>query len=36
MTDFGAFIEIDEKRLGYRDIQALYASEQYPLKKPVN
>jgi hypothetical protein len=32
----GAFIEIDEKRLDYRDIQALYASEQYPLKKPVN
>jgi hypothetical protein len=32
----GAFIEIDEKRLDYRDIQALYASDQYPLKKPVN
>ena len=32
----GAFIEIDEKRLDYRDIQALYASEQYPLKKPIN
>ncbi len=29
----GAFIEIDEQRLGYKDIQALYASEQYLLKK---
>ena len=29
----GAYIEIDEERLGYKDIQALYASAQYPLKK---
>jgi hypothetical protein len=32
----GACIEIDEKRLNYKDIQALYASEQYPLERPVN
>jgi hypothetical protein len=32
----GACIEIDEQRLNYQDIQALYASEQYPLKKPMN
>jgi hypothetical protein len=32
----GACIEIDEQRLNYKDIQALYASEQYPLKRPVN
>jgi hypothetical protein len=32
----GACIEINEQRLNYKDIQALYASEQYPLKKPVN
>ena len=32
----GACIEINEQRLGYKDIQALYASERYPLKKPVN
>ena len=31
----GACIEINEQRLNYKDIQALYASEQYPLKKPV-
>ncbi len=29
----GAYIEIDEHRLGYRDIQALYANAQYPLKR---
>ncbi len=29
----GAFMEINEQRFGYKDIQALYASEQYPLKK---
>jgi len=29
----GACIEIDEQRLSYKDIQALYASEQYPLEK---
>jgi hypothetical protein len=32
----GAFIEIEEKRLGHKDIQALYASENYPLKKRLN
>jgi len=32
----GAFIEIEELRLNYKDIQELYASEQYPLKKSVN
>jgi hypothetical protein len=32
----GAFIEIDEQRLGYKDIQALYESEQYPHKRPAN
>jgi hypothetical protein len=31
----GACIEMDEQRLNYKDIQALYASEQYPLEKPV-
>ena len=29
----GAFIEIDEARLGHKDIRALYDSEHYPLKK---
>ena len=29
----GACIEINEQRLNYKDIQALYASEQYPLEK---
>jgi hypothetical protein len=29
----GACIEINDQRLNYKDIQALYASEQYPLKK---
>jgi hypothetical protein len=32
----GACIEINEQRLNYKDIQALYASAQYPLKRPVN
>ena len=32
----GACIEINEQRLDYKDIQALYASERHPLKKPVN
>jgi hypothetical protein len=32
----GACIEIDEKRLNHQDIQALYASEQFPLEKLVN
>jgi hypothetical protein len=31
----GAYIEIDEKRLGHRDIRALYESENYPLKRAV-
>ena len=29
----GATIEIDEERLGHKDICALYESEHYPLKK---
>jgi hypothetical protein len=29
----GACIQINEQRLNYKDIQALYASEQYPLEK---
>jgi Arc/MetJ-type ribon-helix-helix transcriptional regulator len=29
----GAFIEINEARLGHKDIRALYESEKYPLKK---
>ena len=29
----GAYIEIDEKRLGHKDIRALYESEQFPLKR---
>jgi hypothetical protein len=32
----GACIEVDEQRLTYKDIHALYASERYPLKRPVN
>ncbi len=32
----GACIEIEERRLNHQDIQSLYASEQYPLKKLVN
>ena len=32
----GTCIEIDERRLDYKDIQALYESERYPLKKLVN
>jgi hypothetical protein len=31
----GAYIEIDEKRLGHKDIRALYESENYPLKRAV-
>lgn len=31
----GAFIEIEEARLGHQDIRALYDSADYPLKKPV-
>jgi hypothetical protein len=29
----GAFIEINEARLGHKDIRALYESEGYPLKR---
>jgi len=32
----GAFIEINEARLGHNDIRALYESEEYPLKKRAN
>jgi hypothetical protein len=32
----GAFIEIDEERLGHKDIRALYDSASYPLKRPLN
>src|SRR3974377_223694 len=32
----GAFIESDERRFGCKDIQALYESERYPLKKLMN
>lgn len=32
----GACIEINEQRLNCKDIQALYASEDYPLEKLVN
>jgi hypothetical protein len=29
----GAYIEINEARLGHKDIRALYESDAYPLKK---
>ena len=29
----GAYIQVDEQRLGHMDIRALYESERYPLKK---
>jgi hypothetical protein len=32
----GAYIEIDEERLGHKDIRALYDSESFPLKKVAN
>jgi len=32
----GAYIEIEEERLGHKDIRALYESERYPLKKKAN
>jgi hypothetical protein len=32
----GACIEIEDQRLNHQDIQSLYASERYPLKKLVN
>ena len=31
----GAYIEINEARLGHKDIRALYESENFPLKKAV-
>jgi len=31
----GAYIQIDEERLGHQQIRALYESERYPLKKRV-
>src|SRR5271169_6839460 len=31
----GAYIEIDEERLGHKDIRALYESDTFPLKKAV-
>ena len=32
----GAFIEIEESRLGHKDIRALYESAHYPLKKKAS
>ena len=32
----GAYIEIDENRLGHKDIRALYESERFPHKKLAN
>jgi hypothetical protein len=32
----GAYIEIDEERLGHKDIRALYESDRFPLKKAAN
>jgi Arc/MetJ-type ribon-helix-helix transcriptional regulator len=29
----GAYIEIEEARLGHKDIRALYESESFPLRK---
>lgn len=29
----GAYIEIDERRLGHKDIRALYESDRFPYKK---
>ena len=29
----GAYIEIDERRLGHKDIRALYESENFPIKR---
>jgi hypothetical protein len=29
----GAYIEIDEKRFGHKDIRAIYESEHFPLKR---
>lgn len=32
----GAFIEINEKRLGHKDIRELYDSNDYPLAKKAS
>ena len=32
----GACIEIEDRRLNHQDIQSLYESARYPLKKLVN
>jgi hypothetical protein len=32
----GAYIEINEERLGHKDIRALYESERFPLEKKMN
>jgi hypothetical protein len=32
----GAYIEIDERRLGHQDIRALYESADYPLRKKAS
>ncbi|HLA20268.1 MAG TPA: hypothetical protein VJZ74_02295 [Pseudolabrys sp.] len=31
----GAYIEIEENRLGHKDIRALYESASFPLRKTV-
>ncbi|HLC07814.1 MAG TPA: hypothetical protein VJK06_00850 [Methyloceanibacter sp.] len=31
----GAYIEIEEARLGHKDIRALYESESFPLQKTL-
>ena len=32
----GAFIQVDDGRLGHKDIRQLYDSAEYPLKRPLN
>ncbi|HVZ51576.1 MAG TPA: hypothetical protein VG986_06395 [Pseudolabrys sp.] len=32
----GAYIEVDERRYGHREIRALYENERYPLKKQAH
>jgi hypothetical protein len=32
----GAFIEVDDGRLGHKDIRELYDSADYPLKRALN
>ncbi len=31
----GAYIEVNEERLGHQDIRQLYESADYPLKRPA-